>query len=74
MDVPARHLSECGMEIFTHHSVPDHKQAAWRADYANIQSSILGCSASAMISLLCHSMLNDQEIEYVITSRERFDA
>lgn len=65
-------LSRHGIGSAVHYPVPDHLQPAWQAADATPALPVTESRAGMLLSLPCHPLLSDQDIDHVIRICNRF--
>jgi dTDP-4-amino-4,6-dideoxygalactose transaminase len=58
-------LDRAGIATDVHYPIPDHRQPAWRADYAGVRLPVTEHACEHVLTLPCFPELTDGEIERV---------
>ena len=58
-------LDRAGIATDVHYPIPDHRQPAWRADYADMRLPVTEHACDHVLTLPCFPELTDDEIDRV---------
>lgn len=71
-DALAGWLRQNGVGSAVHYPVPDHRQPAWADDFRGLALPVTERRAERLLSLPCHPLLSDQDIDHVIRTCNDF--